>query len=95
MTVANISHSVSFTLALGTGNVLTQTLIFDGTSYVRTDSTPVTTTFNEFYWDPVTWVASGLSGTMVDNLLVVPEPATWALLAFSLTTVVVMRRRKS
>ncbi|MFZ4777823.1 MAG: PEP-CTERM sorting domain-containing protein [Terrimicrobiaceae bacterium] len=95
LTATYISHSVSFTLALGTGNVLTQTLIFDGTSYVRTDSTPVTTTFNEFYWDPVTYVPSGLSGTMVDNLLVVPEPATWALLAFSLTTVVVMRRRKS
>jgi PEP-CTERM motif len=25
----------------------------------------------------------------------VPEPATWALLAFSLTTVVVLRRRRS
>ena len=32
----------------------------------------------------------------VDNLTIaaVPEPATWALLAFSLTTVMVMRRRK-
>ena len=27
------------------------------------------------------------------NLLVVPEPATWALLAFSLTTVTILRRR--
>lgn len=32
----------------------------------------------------------------IDNLVVsaVPEPATWALLAFSLTTVMVVRRRK-
>ena len=29
------------------------------------------------------------------DLTVVPEPATWALLAFSLTTVVVMRRRRN
>ena len=91
-TAALISHSVTFTLALGSGNVLTETLIFDGTSYGRT-STPVTTTFNEFMWDPSTW---GGYGTYVDNLVVtsVPEPATWALLAFSLTTVVVMRRRR-
>jgi len=29
------------------------------------------------------------------NLNVVPEPATWALLAFSLTTVMVLRRRRN
>ena len=29
------------------------------------------------------------------DLVVVPEPATWALLAFSLTTVVVLRRRRA
>jgi hypothetical protein len=28
------------------------------------------------------------------GLNVVPEPATWALLAFSLTTVMVLRRRR-
>jgi len=89
---ALFSHSVNFTLALGSGNVLTETLIFDGTSYSRT-STPVTTTFNEFMWDPSSW---GGYSTYVDNLLVtsVPEPATWALLAFSLTTVMVLRRRR-
>ena len=30
-----------------------------------------------------------------DLIVAVPEPATWALLAFSLTTVMVMRRRRS
>ena len=43
-------------------------------------------------------LASGYTATF-DNLTgvvsVVPEPATWALLAFSLTTVMVFRRRKS
>ena len=35
------------------------------------------------------------SGSVDLNLTAVPEPATWALLAFSLTTVVVLRRRRS
>jgi hypothetical protein len=29
------------------------------------------------------------------DLTVVPEPATWGLLAFSLTTVMVLRRRRT
>jgi len=52
------------------------------------------------------FVATGLSGSLtgtfiVDNttqalyLSVVPEPSTWALLAFSLTTVMVLRRRRN
>ena len=58
-----------------------------------------------------TWVASGSAGAetftynnghqmMTFNeadgtLNIVPEPATWALLAFSLTTVMVLRRRRN
>ncbi|MCX6971856.1 MAG: autotransporter-associated beta strand repeat-containing protein [Verrucomicrobia bacterium] len=38
------------------------------------------------------WDTSNLYSTGV--ITVVPEPATWALLAFSLTTVVVLRRRR-
>jgi hypothetical protein len=34
------------------------------------------------------------NGTQLEFVAVVPEPATWALLAFSLTTVVVLRRRR-
>jgi fibronectin-binding autotransporter adhesin len=34
------------------------------------------------------------SGTQLEFVTTVPEPATWALLAFSLTTVVVLRRRR-
>ena len=58
-----------------------------------------------------TWTPSGAVGSEIftfntgpqlltfseatGNLTVVPEPATWALLAFSLTTVMVMRRRRN
>ena len=41
---------------------------------------------------------TGYTGAQIDSsgyVTAVPEPATWALLAFSLTTVVVLRRRKS
>jgi hypothetical protein len=31
---------------------------------------------------------------LIDNVSVIPEPATWALLAFSLTTVMILRRRR-
>jgi hypothetical protein len=31
---------------------------------------------------------------LVMEFEIVPEPATWALLAFSLTTVVILRRRR-
>jgi len=57
-----------------------------------------------------TWTASGAAGAetftynngtqmltfseVTGNLNVVPEPTTWALLAFSLTTVMVLRRRR-
>jgi len=34
------------------------------------------------------------TGTQLEFVTTVPEPATWALLAFSLTTVVVLRRRR-
>ena len=47
-------------------------------------------------------LASGMTGSFtVDGatsalyLNVVPEPATWALLAFSMTTVLVLRRRRN
>jgi fibronectin-binding autotransporter adhesin len=45
---------------------------------------------------------AGHAGSTIDtsfanqvNLQVVPEPATWALLAFSLTTILVLRRRRA
>lgn len=39
------------------------------------------------------WSNDGGSDTRIDNYGVVPEPSTWGLLAFSLTTAVVLRRR--
>ena len=48
------------------------------------------------------WVGTNIGGfnytyTNIDNILLVtvPEPATWALLAFSLTTVMALRRRRN
>ena len=38
---------------------------------------------------------TGIGGDNTQLWLVVPEPATWALLAFSLTTVLVLRRRRN
>lgn len=41
------------------------------------------------------WVSAGYSFSETTGILTaIPEPATWALLAFSLTTVVVLRRRR-
>ena len=46
------------------------------------------------------FTVNGGAAAILDNHLVtgyyevVPEPATWALLAFSLTTVMVLRRRR-
>jgi len=42
-------------------------------------------------------IADGTASTSAGDIYleVVPEPATWALLAFSLTTVVVLRRRRN
>ena len=49
-----------------------------------------------------TWTGSNVGNTasytfslVSGDLTVVPEPATWALLAFSLTTVMVLRRRRA
>jgi hypothetical protein len=46
-----------------------------------------------------TWTRVNLGSTYTFDeatglLTAIPEPATWALLAFSLTTVVVLRRRR-
>lgn len=62
--------------------------------------------FNEITWDGSTWNSNTLFTGQTYNALIsdgardaaifgiaVPEPTTWALLAFSLTTVVVLRRR--
>ena len=93
---ALISHSVNFTLALGSGNLLTTTFTLDGTSYVRTDSAPITTTFNEFMWDPSSW---GGNASLVDNIVVSsyvsPEPSTWGLLAIGLGATFLIRARRT
>ena len=51
-------------------------------------------------WDGTNWTNTNIGGQSwkfdeaVGTLSVIPEPATWGLLAFSLTTVMVLRRRR-
>ena len=72
---------------------LTSTNLVAGTSLQNLTNTSV-----DFYV-PIDFNNSGLPAgiqnlTLNGNLSAVPEPATWALLAFSLTTVMVFRRRR-
>ncbi len=72
-----------------------------GQNATTTGGVSITTTEGRFYnngntlSDPTTW--SGTSGTYNDiriNATAVPEPATWALLALTLTGVTMARRRR-
>jgi autotransporter-associated beta strand protein len=81
------------------------TLALDNTGYtpVLNDSVDL------FDWSSTTGAFSSISGTDLGSgytwdttalystgtITVVPEPATWGLLAFSLTTVMVLRRRRT
>jgi autotransporter-associated beta strand protein len=77
----------------------------DAITGVFTKLNNVATTLNEgsqFTWNSQDWKityqanfeSSSFTGGNDIALQVVPEPATWALLAFSLTTVVILRRRR-
>ena len=96
----------SYDLALGGAG--SQTVTFGGTLNVNFGGSFSTLgsakifdfeTYNSaFTTKNFTGLASGYSASFndVDGMLtVVPEPATWALLAFSLTTVMVLRRRRN
>ena len=97
------STGVTSTLATAYTMTLRLTLASNGTSLLldssfggistarQTIASPLTLTFNE-----MAFRGSGTGGNFyMDNVLVtIPEPATWGLLAFSLTTVMVLRRRR-
>ena len=99
------TNSTGVTSALATAYTMTLrlTLASNGTSLLldssfggistaqQTIASPLTLTFNE-----MAFKGSGTGGNFyMDNVLVtIPEPATWGLLAFSLTTVMVLRRRR-
>ena len=105
---AMTTQSTGVTSALATAYTMTLRLTLDsnGTSLLldssfngistaqQTIASPLTLTFNE-----MTFRGTGNGGkTYMDNVLVTsyaaPEPATWVLLAFSLTTVMVLRWRR-
>ena len=102
------TNSTGVTSALATAYTMTLrlTLASDGTSLLldssfgvistaqQTIASPLTLTFNE-----MAFRGSGTGGNVyMDNVLVTsyayPEPATWVLLAFSLTAVIVLRWRR-
>ena len=99
------TNSTAVTSALATAYTMTLRLTLDsnGTSLLldssfggistaqQTIASPLTLTFNEMAFRG----SSNGGKTYMDNVLVtIPEPATWGLLAFSLTTVMVLRRRR-
>lgn len=98
------AFSINFTNIVALGNT-TDIKLFDYTGSHSGDfSSLVASGFSDYAgtWTHVgqtfTKVTSGgqtlTFSELTGNLTVVPEPATWALLAFSLTTVLVLRRRR-
>ena len=54
------------------------------------------TSANDYFGVRNNWSTSGDAlGVQFESIAIVPEPATWALLAFSLTMVMVLRRRRA
>jgi fibronectin-binding autotransporter adhesin len=90
LTGANITNGNSWTLV----NATTLTDSYGGTFNVSSTLGAFTELAN--VWTKVdgdnTWTFTESTGVLA--LGVVPEPTTWALLAFSLTTVMVLRRRR-
>ena len=87
----------------------TPSLTYAGTLMLNVSLTTTLGTYNLFtgftsesgtFANGITYSLAGAAGTFNYTngdltLTAVPEPATWALLAFSLTTVMVLRRRRS
>ncbi len=93
---ANTNYAATLTLARSGGN-LTVTSSFNGVNLSYTDTTGVNFSFDTVgiffasqFGNSTTPYANFIDDV---NLTVVPEPTTWALLAFSMTSVMVLRRR--
>ncbi len=56
--------------------------------------TPGTGNMNDIIGFALNWNGAGSINSTFTNFVAVPEPATWALLAGSLTTIVILRRRR-
>jgi len=91
------AYTMGIKLTLQVNGNLLVAATFNGITNTTTvlAASVLTTTFNEIAFTGSPAYAGG--GYNIDNIVVqtVPEPATWALLAFSLTTVMVLRRRRS
>ncbi len=98
LSVGTFANATKFTLINYTGTWNNGLFTYDNVSLAN----GATFSFNGQNWRIDYDASSGgsnfsseyLGGSYV-NITVVPEPATWALLAFSLTTVMILRRRKN
>ena len=101
----------AFTIAFGNISALANTTDINLISYSSSHTGDFTSLVSTGYYGGTgaTWSHSTGTDTfslssggqtltfseLTGNLTVVPEPATWALLAFSLTTVMIFRRRRN
>jgi fibronectin-binding autotransporter adhesin len=98
----NGNFTINFTNGSALSNTTDITLFNYTGSYTGNFTSLVSTGFYAGTWTPgggnFTLSSGGQTLTFsqgTGNLTVVPEPAIWALLAFSLTTVMVLRRRSA
>ena len=82
------------------GSVLTLAYtLSDGTASTTISGTAAgltLTSANNYFGVRNNWATAGDAlGVQYQSIAIVPEPTTWALLAFSLTTVMALRRRRS
>jgi len=97
----------AFTIAFGNISALANTTDINLISYSSSHTGDFTSLVSTGYYGGSGWTHVGETFSMssggqtltfselTGNLTVVPEPATWALLAFSLTTVMIFRRRRN
>jgi len=81
-----------FTLINTTGTTVNGTGVFSGPASVTLGANMVSADWS-FSPTSIVQTNNGTYKTVYLDVMTVPEPATWALLAFSLTTVMVLRRR--
>ena len=105
-TSGGLTLNGTFTIAFGNGSALANTTNINLFNYTGSHAGDFSLLTSSGFYTSAGWTHVGETFSMTyngqtltfdettGNLNVVPEPATWVLLAFSLTTVVVLRRRR-
>ena len=104
-TASGLTLNGAFTIAFGNGTALANTTNINLFQYTGLHTGDFTSLVSTGFYTSAGWTHVGEAFTfntgpqlltfseITGNLTVVPEPATWGLLVFSLTTVMVLRRR--